>query len=211
MRLSGSERIYSVRKKAGHSEAEEEIVSAAAEHSASGGTSAPESSLYRRIHLLIWSLFFFSFSVGFLIFMADMAPNIKRKLWVLFATCLILFPSSLVCWLQAPVLIVLLLEIIPSSWLLANMHFLVLLGAFFLLFLLKSQHQDYCGTYIKQDMGQHLGPALCLLRELTSEPAEPPLSLPACPGSNVTCRIFPIPFIVGLLSCLPHKTQYFSY
>lgn len=61
MRLSGSERIHSVRKKAGHSEAEEEeIVSAAAEHSESGGTSAPESSLspHPVVHLVF---FFFSF------------------------------------------------------------------------------------------------------------------------------------------------------
>lgn len=57
MRLSGSERIHSVRKKAGHSEAEEEIVSAAAEHSESGGTSAPESSLSP--HPLVNLVFFF--------------------------------------------------------------------------------------------------------------------------------------------------------
>lgn len=146
MRLSGSERIHSVRKKAGHSEAEEEIVSAAAEHSESGGTSAPESSLspHPLVNLVVF-LFFFSFSVGFLIFMADMAPNIKRKLWVLFTACLILLQSSLVCWLQVPVLIVLLLEIIPSSWLRANMPFLVLLGAFFLYFCLTANLRTTVG------------------------------------------------------------------
>lgn len=57
MRLSGSERIHSIRKKAGHSEAEEEeTVSAAAEHS-EGGTSAPESSL--SLHPLVNLVFFF--------------------------------------------------------------------------------------------------------------------------------------------------------
>lgn len=79
MRLSGSERIYSVRKKAGHSEAEEEIVSAAAEHSASGGTSAPESSLYRRIHLLIWSLFFFFLFCRFPYFHGRHGSKHKKK------------------------------------------------------------------------------------------------------------------------------------
>lgn len=61
MRLSGSERIHSVRKKAGHSEAEEEIVSAAAEHSESGGTSAPESSLspHPLVNLVVFFFFLF--------------------------------------------------------------------------------------------------------------------------------------------------------
>lgn len=55
MRLSGPERIYSARKKAGHSQGEkEEIASAAAEHSESTGlrrTSVPESSL--SLHLVV--------------------------------------------------------------------------------------------------------------------------------------------------------------
>lgn len=77
MRLSGSERIHSVRKKAGHSEAEEEIVSAAAEHSESGGTSAPESSLSP--HPLVNLVFFFFLFCGFPYFHGRHGSKHKKK------------------------------------------------------------------------------------------------------------------------------------
>lgn len=68
MRLSGSERIYSVRKKAGHSQGEkEEIASAAAEHSESVGllrTSAPESSLSLDLVVNLVSLLWFPYFHG---------------------------------------------------------------------------------------------------------------------------------------------------
>lgn len=65
-----------------HLQAEEEIASVATKHSERRllWTSAPESSLS-----------------AFLIFMVGKFWSIKRKLWVLFTPCLMLFLSSLDC------------------------------------------------------------------------------------------------------------------
>lgn len=86
MRLSGSERTHGVRKKAGRLQEEEgelslQLLSTVNVWDLCGP--APWKAHYGRIQWLIQSHF-----CRFLIFMAAMYPNIKRKHWVLFTSCL---------------------------------------------------------------------------------------------------------------------------
>ena len=108
--------------------------------------------------------------------MADMFPNIKKKALGSFHCMPDTLPMVLACWLQVPVL----LKLIPRSWLLANMAFLVLLGSLFRPLVFSNYHQDYCETYTKWDMQSHLGLALCPSLQMSLWNLCPALPAPAC-------------------------------